>query len=81
MERLRVKDTTKVFGLDNVDTSLKYSFDMVDKHFTPIVIEDGPKDCTFFIQIDAFIYSKFNKERAQNCASKSLMIARQTIAE
>lgn len=81
MGRLRVKDTTKIFDLDNADTSLKYSFDMVDKHFTPIVIDDGPKDCTFFIQIDAFKYSKFNNEKMQNCDNKSLMIARQTITK
>lgn len=78
MERLRVKDMAKIFDLDNVVASLKYSFDIVDKHFTPIVIENGPKDCTFFIQIDALIYSKFNKVKAQNCANKSFMIARLT---
>lgn len=81
MERLREKDTTKIFDRDNVDTSWKYSFDMVDKHFTPIVIDDGPKDCTFFIQIDAFKNSKFNKEKMQNCPNKSLIIARQPIAK
>lgn len=78
MVRLRVNDTTKISDRSDFDTPWKYNFDIVDKHFTPMSIVDGPYDFTFFIQIDAFEFSKFNKKMMQYCSRKSLMIARKT---
>lgn len=63
MVRLRVNDTTKMYCFVD-DVSLKYIFDIVDKHSTPIVTTDGPYDFTFLIQMDAFDWP--------NCSNRAM---------